>query len=220
MHDLQICCAACMPAIAITSRQSRSSTLMHCSLWYVRITYQMTLRCDHSGYFHKCCRTPDICHCYTVSSDRSGHLYTWAARHRIQLILSLSVCKANHHMSLRETTNAQGTLSRWACLGQKCSSDWRMHVKHQARHHCTEVQTLWWVFGKVWQYQTWSLCPSAVPPQRASHMRCMNMSLVPFSHFPARKTYTSIICATYQVSVSEVLDQTCKAIFSWHLHML
>ena len=138
MHDLQICCAACMPAVAITSRQSRSSTIERCSLWYVRITDQMTLRCDHSGDFHKCCRSPDICHCYTVNSDRSGHLNTWAARHRIELILSLSVCKANHHMSLREETNAQGTLSRWACLGQKCSSDWRVHVKHQARHHCTE----------------------------------------------------------------------------------
>ena len=76
---------------ACHSHHIKTDVLLHLSIVLsVRITDQMTLalRCNHSSDFLKCCRSPDICHRYTVSSDRPGHLHTWAAKHRSGLIYS------------------------------------------------------------------------------------------------------------------------------------
>ena len=84
------------------------------------------------------------------------------------------------------------------------------------------VQTLWWVLGTVWQSQPWSLLPSAVPPQRALRMRCMDMSSVPSSQFPAHKTYGSLSGARLIMFLfpKYLIEFAKPSVSCWDLQML
>ena len=107
----------------------------------------------------------------------------------------------------REHCLDEPVLVNCAQVSEGCKSSFKQDITVQS----PDVMVSVWQSLAVSDLFTPSICCSSA---RAWHMRCMDMSSVSSSQFPARKTYySSIICATYQDAVPEVFDQSCKAFY-------
>ena len=178
----------------------------------------LALRCDHSGEFLKCCRSPDICHCYTDSSGRSGHLHISTimfSSNRQVYLKRITTCHSEKMQMHREHCPDEPVLVNCAQVSEGCKSS----VKQTITVESPDVMVSVWHSLAVSDLITPSICCSSAKSMAHEVYTCI-WGVYMYRHvfsFILSISCTQDIPQLYHMCDSrccfEVYDRICKALF-------